>query len=104
MELAEFIRRTHDAKATWVEAVPVSLRFREQPDFRGTVHVFDLAGHAEAKRAYAWVTVGPRGERGPMAVLHVGVVESPEAAVRASLVTEYRAKLAAEHRSRRARG
>ena len=103
-ELAEFVRRTHGAEPTWVHSVEVAERFRELPDFRGTVHVYDLAGHPEAKRAYAWMSVGVHGERRPMAVLHVGVVDRPEAAVRATLVTEYRARLAAEHRSKRSRG
>jgi len=103
-ELASHIRRAHGGEPSFVEAVPVAERFRELPDWRGTVYVFDLAGHPEAKRAYAWMNVDVRGKRTPSAVLHVGVISGPGSALRAALVTEYRARMAAEHRARRSRG
>jgi hypothetical protein len=54
--------------------------------WEGDVYVFGLLGHPNTDRAYAWTTAGGR----TYAVLHCGPVNSPEMAVRASIVQEYR--------------
>jgi len=57
----------------------------------GTVHVFDLAGHPKATRAYAWSYELPDGKRRFFAVLHADPIKSPRDAVRAAIVAEARA-------------
>ncbi len=42
--------------ASHLESVVVVETFRGQTMWEGVVEVFDLAGHAKAKRAYGWHT------------------------------------------------
>jgi hypothetical protein len=59
--------------------------------WEGVVHVFDLAGHPTASRAYAWSSPIERSDkRRFFAVLHQGPVKSPVDAVRAAIVAEHR--------------
>jgi hypothetical protein len=51
----------------------------------GMVLIFDLKGHPTASRCYAWSVEGR-----VTAVLHTPPVDSPRAAVRAAIVSEYR--------------
>ena len=90
-ELRDAIECQHGGKARFVEAVPVSETFQGQPVWQGTVHVFDLEGHPKATRAYAWSSpVEGSDRRRFYTVLHVPPITSPEAAVRAAIVQEYR--------------
>ena len=80
----------HDCSATWRKSVPVHEVFRGETVWKGDVEVFDLQGHAKAKRAYAWShPEGPdnQGERF-VAVLEIPPVVSPVTAVRASIVAD----------------
>jgi len=89
--LKEAIHNLHGCDATWVESVPVKEAFEGQTVWEGTVQVFDLIGHPEATRCYAWShVVGESGKRRFVAVLHQGPVDSPQAAVRAAIIQELR--------------
>lgn len=89
--LKEAIRNLHGCDATWLESVPVREEFEGQTVWEGTVQVFDLHGHPEATRCYAWShTVDEADKRRFVAVLHQGPVDSPQAAVRAAIVQELR--------------
>ena len=52
--LKDAIERTHGGTATLAQSVPVHETWQGQTVWEGTVHVFDLAGHPIATRAYAW--------------------------------------------------
>ena len=57
--------------------------------WEGVVHVFDLAGHPKAMRAYAWSSpVEGSTMRRFFAVLHTERINSPTEAVRAAIVAE----------------
>jgi hypothetical protein len=90
--LIEVIHNLHGCNAVWVESVPVKETFQGQLVWEGEVQVFDLKGHPTASRCYAWsyVTDEKTGKRKFFAVLHQGPVDSPQAAVRAAVVAEYR--------------
>lgn len=89
--LKEAIRNLHGCEATWLESVPVKEEFEGQIVWEGIVQVFDLHGHPQATRCYAWShAVGESGKRRFVAVLHQGPVDSPHAAVRAAIVQEHR--------------
>jgi hypothetical protein len=90
-ELKSTIERQHGGAATFVERVQVDERFRGKPVWQGQVHVFDLTGHPIATRAYAWSEpiTGSKNRRF-FAVLHVPPVDSPLAAVKASIVERHR--------------
>jgi len=55
------------------------------------VHVFDLAGHPTATRAYAWSSpIEGSTKRRFFAVLHQPPIDSPQAAVRAATIAEHK--------------
>ena len=55
------------------------------------MHVFDLAGHPSATRAYAWSSpIEESTKRRFFAVLHTDRINSPLEAVRAAIVAEGR--------------
>ncbi|HEU4510755.1 MAG TPA: hypothetical protein VFR78_21170 [Pyrinomonadaceae bacterium] len=91
-ELQEAIRHLYHAEAIHVETVPVHEQFQGQTVWDGEVEVFDLAGSAEASRVYAWSYETDQADdpKRTVTVLHVPPVTSPEMAVRASIVRDYR--------------
>ncbi len=91
-ELKEAIRHLYHVEATYVETVPVKEVFQDQVVWDGEVEVFDLSGSPEASRVYAWAhdTDVADEPRRTVTVLHIPPVTSPEKAVRASIVKDYR--------------
>ena len=64
---------------------------RCDPIWEGVVHVFDLAGHPKATRAYAWSSpIEGSTKRRFFAVLHSPPIVSPLDAVRAAIVAEHK--------------
>jgi hypothetical protein len=85
------IHKLHGAKATHVESVPVTETFQGKTVWDGVVEVFDLEGHPDTDRAYAWShdTDDPKQPRRHVTVLHIPPAISPITAVRTALVQEY---------------
>ena len=87
--LAKAIVDLHGCKATWVESVPVKEVFNEETVWEGVVQVFDIQDHTKATRCYAWShKLEGSKKRRFFAVLRQGMVDSPEKAVRAAIVSE----------------
>jgi hypothetical protein len=82
------IRHMHGCEAVHVESVPVRETFKGSVVWEGEVQVFALAGHPTAKRCYAWSHATEGTKRQFYAVLHAPPVDSPLAAVRASIVAD----------------
>jgi hypothetical protein len=90
-QLRDAVERTHGGAATYAQSVPVRETFNSRPLWEGVVHIFDLARHPTATRAYAWSSpIEDSPKRRFVAVLHQPPVDSPQAAVRAAIVTEHR--------------
>lgn len=90
-ELKKAVESQHGGTATLVQSVPVHEKFEGQTVWDGTVHVFDLAGHPKASRAYAWSSpIAGSESRQFYAVLHMGAITGPVEAVRAAIVAEAR--------------
>jgi hypothetical protein len=91
-ELQNVIRRLHGSEASHVETVPVKESFQGQTVWEGEVEVFDLQGHPNASRVYAWAheTEDADKPKRHVTVLHIPPVVSPETAVRAAIIQEYR--------------
>lgn len=91
-DLRTAIETQHGGTASLVQSVPVREAFEGRPVWEGIVHVFDLAGHPKATRAYAWSSPvdGSDTRRRFFAVLHMGGIKSPLDAVRAAIVAETR--------------
>jgi hypothetical protein len=91
-ELQEAIRHLYQAEPIYVETVPVKEVFQGQTVWEGEVEVFDLADAENASRVYAWAYETDQVDepKRTVTVLHVPPVTSPELAVRASIVRDYR--------------
>lgn len=89
-ELKQAVESQHGGTATFVQAVPVHEVFEGKTVWDGVVHVFDLAGHPKANRAYAWSYERPDGKRRFFAVLHTPQIDGPRKAVAAAIVAESR--------------
>jgi hypothetical protein len=76
------IKATHGATAKFLSRERVDQPFEGQPSWQGDVLIFQLLDHPTARLCYAW---GVDGE--VTAVLGGGTVDSPIAAVRASILT-----------------
>ena len=91
-ELRNVIRHLHGVEAKHIESVPIKETFQDKTVWEGIVEVFELYGHPNAPRAYAWSheTDDPEKPRRHVTVLHIPPVTSPVLAVRAAIVQEYR--------------
>ena len=97
-DLIEMIQRLHGCAAYHVETVPVKEVFQGQTVWEGEVEVFDLHSHPEASRVYAWSHETEDADRPKrhVTVLHIPPVDSPQTAVRAAIIQEYRQEHGAE--------
>jgi hypothetical protein len=91
-ELRDVIRKLHGVDSTHRASVPVKEVFNGKTMWEGIVEVFDLHGHDKANAAYAWshVTDDPANPKRHVTVLHIPPAVSPETAVRAAIVQEFR--------------
>lgn len=90
-QLRDAVQKMHGGTATLAQSVPVRETFDGKPVWEGVVHVFDLAGHATATRAYAWSSpIEGSMKRRFFAVLHTDRIISPLEAVRAAIVQGHR--------------
>ena len=86
-ELKAKIRLLHGYDAMHAQTVPVREVFQGKVIWDGEVEVFELLGHAKARRCYAW---GYPNEKEPdrldvVTVLEIPPVVSPQTAVTAVL-------------------
>jgi hypothetical protein len=91
-ELRDTIRREHGVEPTFVESVPVKEALEGTTAWEGVVEVFDLIGHPTAVRVYAWShdTGDPANPTRHITVLHSPPIRSPEEAVKAAILQEFR--------------
>jgi hypothetical protein len=90
-QLKRAVESQHGGTATLAQSVPVKETFDGKTVWEGVVHVFNLAGHPRATRAYAWSSpVEGSTKRRFFAVLHLGAITGPVEAVRAAIVEEHR--------------
>lgn len=90
--LAEAIQHMHGCEARWLRSVPVRETHEGRAVWVGEVQVFALEGHPTAARCYAWSHATEGERRRFYAVLHLPPVDSPRAAVQASIVADARKK------------
>ncbi len=82
----------HEAKAEHLESVPVTEKFQGRTVWDGIVEVFHLTGHPKTNKVYAWEheTGDPDHPKRNVTVLHISPVVSPQTAVQAAIVQEFR--------------
>jgi hypothetical protein len=83
--------KVHGCDADYIETVPVVEEFQGEMVWQGDVEVFDIRGHPTAKRGYGWGYVtSDEGGRRYFTVLELPPVDSPQAAVKAAIMSEIR--------------
>ena len=55
--------------------------------WKGNVEVFDLSGHPQATKAYAWGYTDQQGEIQYIAILNTPPIDSPREAVQAAIAS-----------------
>ncbi len=92
-DLIKAIQDLHSCKATYSESVEIKEEFEGQTVWEGRVHVFNIEGHPDTDTCYAWTSpIEGSDMRQYYAVLHIPPVDSPEMAVRASIVVDHKGK------------
>ena len=92
-QLKQAVEAQHGGTATLLQSVPIHEEHGGQVVWDGMVHVFKLAGHPKATRAYAWSSPIEGGtKRRFFAVLDIPPIMSPLDAVRAAIVAESRSE------------
>ena len=91
-ELRDVIHHLHRGKAKHLESVSVKESFQGRTVWDGVVEVFHLKGHPKTDRVYAWIheTDDPIRPRRHVTVLHIPPVVSPQTAVQAAIVREFK--------------
>jgi hypothetical protein len=89
--LEETILKLHGCKAEYVGTVPVTETFQRKTVWEGDVEVFRILGHEQAKRCYAWSHETESGKC-YLAVLEIPPIDSPQTAVQAAIVNEFKSK------------
>ena len=90
-ELKRAVERLHNCKASHIEDVVVIEKFGEKSVWSGVVSVFEINGHPQANKCYAWSSpLEGSAKRRYFAVLHVPPIDSPEKAVRAAIVHDHK--------------
>ncbi len=90
-ELKTAVEKMHDCSASFIEDVIVKEMFGPDTVWEGVVSVFTIKGHDKADKAYAWSSpIEGSKKRRFYAVLHIPPVDSPEKAVRASIVHDFK--------------
>jgi hypothetical protein len=82
--LQKAIKETRRCDSKHVESVPVVEQFEGQTAWQGTVEVFDLIGHPQATRAYAW-SYRDGDKIKSVTILEIPPVDSPQSAVKVAI-------------------
>jgi hypothetical protein len=89
-ELQDAIKHLHGVESKHLESVSVKEEFEGKTVWEGVVEVFELIGHPKARKVYAWAHDADGKRKRHITVLHLAPVNSPQAAVKAAIVQEFR--------------
>lgn len=90
--LQKAILELHGCKAIRIKSVSVKELFEGETAWEGIVQVFKV-DHPKSKLCYAWShELEDSKKRKFFAVLHQGPVDSPQAPVRASILSNFKSK------------
>jgi len=90
-QLKSVIEGLHKCSACYLRTRLVDQTVDEKIVWVGDVEVFAITGHSEAKHCYAWSShrgKNDKGEERVFAVLEIPPVDSPQAAVRATIKSD----------------
>ena len=87
-DLKQAIESLHECTASYSETADVIEKHEGAIVWEGTIHIFGV-DHPDTDTCYAWSSpIEGSSKRKFYAVLHIPPVDSPEAAVRASIVAD----------------
>lgn len=90
-ELKKAVEQLHKCRASYIEDVIVLENFGPDTVWEGTVSIFELKGHPKATKCYAWSSpIDGSTKRRYYAVFHIPPIDSPEKAVRASVLHDFK--------------
>jgi len=80
------VEAQHDCSAAWINSLPVAAKASGKLVWDGTVHIFELSGHPQCERCYAWFEneFGPLDARKVSSQLKVEGISSAADAVSAT--------------------
>jgi hypothetical protein len=83
------IERLHNCKASFIEDAAIVEKFGSEIVWSGIIHVFKIEGNPKTDTCYAWSSpIEGSTKRRYYAVLKIPPVDSPEKAVRASIIQD----------------
>ena len=86
------VENLHGCKAVFSYEINVTERFKDEVVWEGPISAFNLEGHPDTEECYAWSeSVKGSDKRRFFAVLKIPPVDSPETAVRASIMADHKA-------------
>ena len=89
--LQNAIRQLNRCESKYVTAVFVSepfFSFQKERLWQGDVAIFEIYGHAQAQRAYAWSNTGGDENMRYVVVLEIPPINSPQTAVQAAIAAQ----------------
>lgn len=89
--LKKAIETAHGCRAIHIDSEPVIDLFNGQIAWEGIVETFELRGHPEARRCYAWA-YRENGQPQHTIVLESPPVDSPESAVKMAIENKAKAQ------------
>jgi hypothetical protein len=90
-DLKRAVERLHDCHASFIEDQPVIEIFNNETVWEGIVSIFKLKEHPKATKCYAWSSpIDGSTKRKYYTVLNIPPVDSPEKAVRASIIQDFK--------------
>lgn len=88
-DIRQAVERLHRCKAIYIQDMAVIEKFGYKTVWNGVVHIFKIEGNPKADTCYAWSSpIEGSTKRRYYAVLHVPPIDSPQKAVRASIVQD----------------
>ena len=89
--LKEAVEKLHSCQASHIEDVIVIEKFGEDTVWEGVIAVFAIKGHDKSDKCYAWSSpIEGSKKRRFYAVLNIPPIDSPQKAVRASIIRDFR--------------
>ena len=88
------VERVHNCKALHIEEVAVIEKYGPETVWKGVVYIFRIEENPKTDICYAWSSlIKGSKKRRYYTVLKIPPIDSPEKAVRASIVRDYKKKI-----------
>lgn len=90
--LQDAIRQLHSCNSIHMESVSITEMFRGAVAWDGVVETFELFGHPDADRCYAWMYLNDDDSTQFVVILHNPPIDSPLKAVKAAIAASAKSR------------